>query len=146
MLLLNHCSTGMLHQCESCELLSTLLQCHSHAQMVVAKSKPLLQANTSACWSISCSHSLYHICKAAHAEGHGHRCCCLQGVFTSLNGGVGGGLGGLFGGFIYSTYGAASVFQIGLIVISVGWLLCIICQAVARCVCVPQSVNSFDSA
>ena len=59
----------------------------------------------------------------------------LQGVFTSLYGGVGGGLGGLLGGFVYSTYGAAAVFQVGLIVISVGWVLCTVCQAVATCVC-----------
>ena len=61
--------------------------------------------------------------------------CATQGVFTSLYGGVGGGLGGLFGGFVYSTYGAAAVFQIGLLVTVVGWILCTICQAVAGCVC-----------
>lgn len=59
----------------------------------------------------------------------------VQGVFTSLYGGVGGGLGGLFGGFVYSTYGAAAVFQIGLLVIVAGWIACTVCQLVAGCVC-----------
>ena len=65
--------------------------------------------------------------------------CALQGVFTSLYGGVGGGLGGLFGGFVYSTYGAAAVFQIGLLVIVAGWIACTICQLVAGCVCTPAA-------
>ena len=65
--------------------------------------------------------------------------CALQGVFTSLYGGVGGGLGGLFGGFIYSTYGAAAVFQIGLLVIVAGWIACTVCQLVAGCVCTPTT-------
>lgn len=69
----------------------------------------------------------------------------MQGVFTSLYGGVGGGLGGLFGGFVYSTYGAAAVFQMGLIVISGGWILCTICQAVAQCVCTAPLVHVSDS-
>lgn len=74
-----------------------------------------------------------------------HVQCMMQGVFTSLYGGVGGGLGGLFGGFVYSTYGAAAVFQMGLIVISVGWVLCTICQAVAQCVCSTASPDIRDS-
>lgn len=63
--------------------------------------------------------------------------CCyhVQGVFTSLYGGVGGGLGGLFGGLVYGAYGAASVFQMGLGVILVGWLVCTICQLTAACIC-----------
>ena len=69
----------------------------------------------------------------------------VQGVFTSLYGGVGGGLGGLFGGFVYSTYGAAAVFQMGLIVISVGWVLCTVCQAVAHCVCTTPSADNDNS-
>ena len=69
----------------------------------------------------------------------------LQGVFTSLYGGVGGGLGGLFGGFVYSTYGAAAVFQMGLIVIFVGWVLCTICQAVALCVCTTPAADGHDA-
>ena len=71
--------------------------------------------------------------------------CWVQGVFTSLYGGVGGGLGGLFGGFVYSTYGAAAVFQMGLLVISIGWVLCTICQAVAQCVCSTPSPDICDS-
>ncbi|DBA66577.1 TPA: hypothetical protein ACH3X2_002234 [Trebouxia sp. C0005] len=63
----------------------------------------------------------------------------VQGVFTSLYGGVGGGLGGLFGGFVYSIYGAAAVFQIGLLVIVAGWIACTICQLVAGCVCTPTT-------
>lgn len=67
----------------------------------------------------------------------------MQGVFTSLYGGVGGGLGGLFGGLVYGAYGAAAVFQLGLVVILVGWVLCTICQIVAFCVCrQPQAGNS----
>lgn len=62
-------------------------------------------------------------------------CNLMQGVFTSLYGGVGGGLGGLFGGLVYGAYGAASVFQIGLGVILVGWVLCTICQVMAACIC-----------
>lgn len=69
-------------------------------------------------------------CSQMHQEP-----CPLQGVFTSLYGGVGGGLGGLLGGYVYSTYGAAAVFQVGLIVISVGWILCTICQVIASCMC-----------
>lgn len=61
--------------------------------------------------------------------------CFVQGVFTSLYGGVGGGLGGLFGGLVYSTYGAAAVFQIGFLVIIAGWVLCTICQIAAACIC-----------
>ena len=68
----------------------------------------------------------------------------MQGVFTSLYGGVGGGLGGLFGGFVYSMYGAAAVFQMGLIVISVGWILCTVCQAVAQCICTTHSADMHD--
>ena len=59
----------------------------------------------------------------------------MGGFFTGVDGGGGGGLGGLFGGLVYGAYGAASVFQIGLGVILVGWVLCIICQLVAACVC-----------
>ena len=71
------------------------------------------------------------------------RWCHVQGVFTSLYGGVGGGLGGLFGGLVYGAYGAAAVFQIGLVVMLVGWVLCTICQIVAACVCQqPQPGNS----
>lgn len=95
---------------------------------VINTKKPPQVCNIS--WAQHGAAAASRACSQIHQEP-----CLLQGVFTSLNGGVGGGLGGLLGGFVYSTYGAAAVFQVGLIVISVGWILCTICQAIASCMC-----------
>ena len=53
----------------------------------------------------------------------------MQGIYT----GVGSGLGGLIGGQIYSRHGGAAVYESAAVFIGIGWIICVVWQAVLWC-------------
>ena len=56
----------------------------------------------------------------------------LQGLFSSLWGGVGSGLGALLGGALMGRYGGQVLFAIMSVVVAGGWLITFATEAVLK--------------